>query len=245
MENREGPELQEGKERAGERKISREEVEALIARLPSVVSSRLVVNDWGGLDEVHVLTTRERSPKQVVRDVESCLAAQWGISVDHKKISVAQVSDQASPARSIRLILDRYSISRDLNDNQVQVQVGLGHPPDRVSFTGEARGPVLGSHNNRIVAEATLEALNLALMEGYQLGLESIRIQEAGGHLVATAVVTLTDPGGRQEPLAGAGICDDEPTSGVIRACLSAVNRKLGKLYQSTRGEPWGSGEDA
>ena len=32
-----------------------------------------------------------RHPKQIARDVESCLAAKFGLAVDHRRISVAQM----------------------------------------------------------------------------------------------------------------------------------------------------------
>ncbi|REJ36676.1 MAG: hypothetical protein DIU84_05550, partial [Bacillota bacterium] len=67
------------------------EIERLLAQLPGVISARLMVNDWGAIEELHVLATTERGPKQIVRDVESTLAARWGIKIDHKKISVAQL----------------------------------------------------------------------------------------------------------------------------------------------------------
>lgn len=244
MDDRDGSGVRGGQGDNVERKVSKEQVEGLISRLPSVVSCHLVVNDWGGLDEVHVLTTRERSPKQVVRDVESCLAAQWGISVDHKKISVAQVADEASLVKPVRLILDSYSINRDLVQNQVLVGVTLSCPQDRVSFTGKAQGPAQGSQKYRVLARATLEALNGAISQGYHLGLESVRIQEAGAYSVVITVVTLTGSDGSQEPLAGASVLEEEGSASVVKACLAALNRRLGRLYQPGRGEPWGSKED-
>jgi hypothetical protein len=45
------------------------------------------------VDEIHILTTDEVSPKQTVRNVESALIAHLGMRVSHKKISVATSSE--------------------------------------------------------------------------------------------------------------------------------------------------------
>lgn len=60
--------------------------------LTSVISVRVVSRPGGGVDEVHVLTTTEVTPKQTVRNVESALLAQFDLAVDHRKISVAQTT---------------------------------------------------------------------------------------------------------------------------------------------------------
>jgi hypothetical protein len=69
--------------------------EELLATLPGVISARIMSSGNGQVDEIHVLTTAEVSPKQTVRNVESALIAHLGMRVSHKKISVAQSQDQA------------------------------------------------------------------------------------------------------------------------------------------------------
>ena len=63
--------------------------EELLATLPGVISARIVASSNGAVDEIHLLTTTEVSPKQTVRNVESALMAHLGMRVSHKKISVA------------------------------------------------------------------------------------------------------------------------------------------------------------
>jgi hypothetical protein len=63
--------------------------EELLATLPGVISARIVASGSGSVDEIHILTTDEVSPKQTVRNVESALIAHLGMRVSHKKISVA------------------------------------------------------------------------------------------------------------------------------------------------------------
>jgi hypothetical protein len=67
--------------------------EELLATLPGVMSARIVASPNGAVDEIHILTTTEVTPKQSVRNVESALIAHLGMHVSHKKISVATSSD--------------------------------------------------------------------------------------------------------------------------------------------------------
>ena len=66
-----------------------------MATLPGVISARIVASGNGSVEEIHILTTDEVSPKQTVRNVESALIAHLGMRVSHKKISVATSSDAA------------------------------------------------------------------------------------------------------------------------------------------------------
>lgn len=61
--------------------------------LQGVVSARIVARPGGDVEEVHMLTTAEVRPKQTVRNVESALLAHLDLSVDHRKISVAQTTE--------------------------------------------------------------------------------------------------------------------------------------------------------
>ena len=79
--------------------------EELLATLPGIISARIVASGTGAVDEIHILTTDEVTPKQTVRNVESALIAHLGMRVSHKKISVAtsnegrnQPGSSATPA---------------------------------------------------------------------------------------------------------------------------------------------------
>jgi hypothetical protein len=63
--------------------------EELLQTLPGVIAARIIASETGAVDEIHVLTTAEVTPKQTVRNIESALIAHLGMRVDHRKISVA------------------------------------------------------------------------------------------------------------------------------------------------------------
>ncbi|HUQ81444.1 MAG TPA: hypothetical protein VM076_09915, partial [Gemmatimonadaceae bacterium] len=75
--------------------------EELLATLPGVIAARIIASDNGAVDEIHVLTTSEVTPKQTVRNIESALIAHLGMRVDHRKISVATTLE-AQPSKEVK-----------------------------------------------------------------------------------------------------------------------------------------------
>jgi len=67
--------------------------EELTLTLPGVISARIIAGDSGAIDQIHVLTTAELTPKQMVRNIESALIAHLAMRIDHRKISVATTSE--------------------------------------------------------------------------------------------------------------------------------------------------------
>jgi hypothetical protein len=63
--------------------------EELLQTLPGIIAARIIAGETGAVDEIHVLTSNEVTPKQTVRNIESALIAHLGMRVDHRKISVA------------------------------------------------------------------------------------------------------------------------------------------------------------
>ena len=57
------------------------------------------IDGLGTVEEIHILTTTEVTPKQTVRNVESALIAHLGMRVSHKKISVATSDEGHRPPR--------------------------------------------------------------------------------------------------------------------------------------------------
>src|SRR4051812_36547584 len=74
--------------------------EELLATLPGIISARIVASGTGAVDEIHILTTTDVTPKQTVRNVESALIAHLGMRVSHKKISVATSDEGQRPQRN-------------------------------------------------------------------------------------------------------------------------------------------------
>ena len=73
------------------------EIEAALAQVSEIRAARVVTSPLGEIDEIHVLALPSKAPKQLVRDIESTLMAAFGVAIDHKKISIAQLGQESVP----------------------------------------------------------------------------------------------------------------------------------------------------
>lgn len=220
------------------------EAERLLMSLKGVVSARVVTRPGGEVDEVHLLTTDKVRPKQTVRNVESALLTQLDLSVDHRKISVAQSSEPApaelptpavpvqimpgATARQSRLLFYSHQVETE-RSNQVKHRVEIEWLGD--SYVGEARSADLPRPKLEAVAQATLEAVQKALTEklsderrAVTLALDGVRVIDAFERkfvLVAVHAISGRDVA----RLAGTTVTDESTDRAAILATLQATDR--------------------
>lgn len=206
------------------------ELEEIIGRLQGVFSSRVIVNDWGAIEEIHVLASVEKNPKQLVRDIESALAAKWGIKLDHRKISVAQLEPGAVLRGLERLQLCELTVTNNVTTNQMQVSVIVSDCGKKLR--GFAEGLALSREaSNKLVAAATIEAVNSSLKEPYRFTLEdTFSVTTPHGRNLMVSVVGLVGPPAETGVLVGSCIVRGEGFQACVKSVLDAVNRKIGYL---------------
>lgn len=218
------------------------EVERLLCSLAGVVSARVVANPFGRLDEIHVLATPLHTPKQVVRNVESALAAGLGIIVDRRIVSVAQIRQEAieplfadetfgligeasggaeiEPSAGKRIVFVRWDAhNRPSADAECRVTVRRGER------TYSGAGTAGTSLQGRALAAA--RAVFAALAEARDqddLVLEDASIVEALGRTFV--MVTAAAVKGRHtQPLTGVAALERSPEEAAILASFQATNR--------------------
>jgi len=231
----------------GERFVSIDEIESVIRQLRDVLSVRVVADARGAIQEIHVLISGNRAPKQTVRDIESAVMAKLGVAVDHRKISVAQIQEERPeeerarpqpliPARELpprpdsgRLRFSDVSISYDGASAQATVRL----KSDGQVFTGTAEGPNTAHNQLRLVATATLSAVQQARPRRGTYVLEDVSasLQLAGRRVVVALINVLTDRG--EETLTGSAIVKQDLWKATVNASLDAINRQSG-LSEST-----------
>jgi hypothetical protein len=220
--------------------VSVEAVEALIRDLPGVLSARLVINEFGGVKEIHVLADTSRPAKAIVRDVESGLLARWGLDVDHKRISVAQLTSVPRRPKWVRLRVQRMTVASDPGRGETEVTVVLapaqsrdifGRPvfepdlPAEEAWEGRAVGDGTGSGGLRLAVTATLQALNRALAAGHSFALDEVGRLALGLRDLVAVVVQYRAPRGFQQLLCGAALVRGDAVEAAVRAALAATNR--------------------
>lgn len=206
--------------------ISPSDIETVIRSLININSAR-VVAERGIIEEIHVLTDSSRAPKQVVRDIESALMAHFGIELDHKKISVAQTTN-GKQFRFVENRLKFYDVSISLNGVRSESTIRLRKGEE--IFSGHATGPGTGHNQQRLVATATIRAIENSQGIDGMLMLEDINtnVSLCGRTAVVVCISVITSRG--DDYLIGSALVKQDLCKAVVNATLDAVNRRLGSM---------------
>lgn len=213
-------------------------VERLLTTLDGVTSVKIVADGSGGIDEVHVLAGSDLGPKQIVRNIESALLAEFGLQIDHRKISVARVTgpdipvagepepEPAPEPEPERFALDSFQIERKAGKHAIsRVSITYGDK----KYTGVADGPDLAKSRLETAAVALLNALEEALEGRLSLNLEGVSKVDAVGRSMVVALVYVS-AGRKSVSLAGVAKINDSPEEAAIEACMHATNRWIGSV---------------
>ena len=218
-----------------------EDAERLLTSLTGIVSARLVTRPGGEIDEIHVLTTDEVTAKQTVRNVESALLAHMDLSVDHRKISVAQTKERPEvaqpavrllpepPAGQRRLVFQAHHVETE-RSHQVRHRVEIEWNGER--HVGAASAADLPRPRLEAVSRATLSAVEAALLSeleegpgpGVTLALDGVKLVEAFDRTFVLVAVNAMR-GRDVTPLAGATVVEVSPDRAAILATLQATDR--------------------
>lgn len=218
-------------------------IEQRLSGLDGVTSLKVVPDEEGGIAEVHVVSDTDLGAKRIVRNIESALLAEFGLQIDHRKISVAQVKTpdvtgtpaeipglagmseldaEPDPDGSRRLLLDSLRIDRKTG-REVTCRITFrGEEEDE--YNGTAEGADFARSRLEVVARAVLDALNKATVSEIDLRLEGVVRFEACGHNLIVALVQGRE-GRRAISLPGVSVISDSPEEATALACLQATNR--------------------
>ena len=205
--------------------------EQLIASLTGVLSTRIVADRAGEIEEIHVLVTSELQPKQAVRNVESALMAQLGMKVDHRKISVAQTAE-VRPMEVVeeavvhegagrRTLVFAQLVIESPRPKRVKVRVIPRH--GEVACEGVEEGVDEARSRVQLAARATVKAMEQELVDAGVV-LEGVRVVDAFDRRIVLAAVH--GVGGRSSQLL-VGTCEvrESAEQAAVLAVLDATNR--------------------
>ena len=194
---------------------------ALVNRLPGVLGVEFHLEN-GAVREVHVLSDQSRGPKQIVRDIQSALLAKFQLELDHRIISVAQLSEGLAPRGDFRLAHTGLEIKSA--GGRVTASVTLARGCD--TYTGHGESANTPFARRRCVSEAALAAVNRAAGETcFELAsVDAVTL--AGQGIVVAQVYSLRDG----QRLLGSAFLNEDPDNAAVHSVLSAVNRRLSVL---------------
>ena len=140
------------------------ELEDELCRLGGVLAVRVVGDRTGRPVEVHVLSDTNKPPKQTVRDVRAVAQTMFGIELDHRIVSVAQLDTNESDTPVGILLSGRDNRIR-LGGVHADSRRPAGPDPRRRSSTptastsGTQRVRLRRVARPQLVGTATLDAL--------------------------------------------------------------------------------------
>lgn len=200
--------------------------EQALKQVKSVVAARIKAGSQGEIEEIHILAGPGRNPKQVVRDIESVLEAQFNVHVDHKKISVAQVGEDDEGINSAPEIVRPKLIGVTLRTVSAMAEATVELEAGSQILQGNAYGPASSHNKLRLFVDATLQALSILTLEGCMFVTEDVGIFSLAKHKVVQVAITLVTASGEQSLVGCAQVRNDDREA-VVKATLDAVNRKL------------------
>jgi hypothetical protein len=123
------------------------------------------------------------------------------------------------------------------HDATLEVRLAVSHDGARAEATsvGTARGPAVDAYLLRLAAQAAGDAVDRLLIDpatGQSKGrtfVEHATVVSFGGCEVAVVVLLLAG-GPNPEQLSGSTIVTGDPVQAVVRATLSALNRRMESL---------------
>lgn len=187
-----------------------------LTTLEGVRAVRVVGNPRGRIREIHIVADPGRTPKQIVRDVQTLCAAKFGTEIDYRIVSIVQIGAEGIARIGVQPQTPTLeSISWSLQSTQAQCRVVLVQ--DENHGMGEAAGVATKFSRANLAAKATIEAFrDLTKNEDGEL-LESSLIDLAGHRVAVVAVST-----GSQIATASA-LADLDDGQAIAKAILVAL----------------------
>jgi len=193
----------------------------LIGKLSGVINSSIVFSN-NEISELHVLADTCRSPKQIVRDIQSALMVQYGVVIDHKVISIAQIPSENDPRAHSRLVFEEISLCKNKNNSSATVTLTDGDD----SFSGTASS--LNDHReiHKMVSQATLNAIGNFVDSGVALSVSDVKSFDLTGEK-AVAVCIAVKSKDKVDHFIGSSFVGDDIGTAVVKATMDALNRRI------------------
>jgi hypothetical protein len=231
--------------------------EAAIRRLRDV-DGVSVLAEGEDVQEVHVVSSSQRPPKQIVRDVQAVLRTELGLAIDHRVVSVAlaRPEDGQVPARNVNRTppLAPETVAPRPEPEPPAAPAAPAAREDRIRYenanlivhgqrtqaqvelrwkglprVGNASGWSARDDAQRLIAQATALAVQEFLADPIALNVRDVSFVETGGHRVVVVVLSLLAHR-HERILTGSCTVDRDTPQSVVLATLDALNRLVAGL---------------
>jgi hypothetical protein len=220
------------------------EFEDALRQVPGIRAASVVTGPDAVPTEIHIVASRTKGAKQVVRDVQSLAMASYDIDIDHRIVSVVQFDDDidglqhddnlraiirlpdTTPAALQPDILPRPVIAAiTIRTAGAEADASVVVRTGDATYDGRSIGPSTMSHRHTLIARATLDAVSELL--GLPAEVEFVTVSTMGTRRMAACVIQVAVPGIGELVLTGSALVRSDEADAVARAVLDALNRRL------------------
>lgn len=173
------------------------------------------------LEELHIVASIMRSPKQIVRDIESTLLAVFDYRIDRKVISIAQI-DTGTIKKIKRIKYEGVLV--ETQGNNVECRVRLSHEDEEFSWIEKCIRTI--SNRYKVVAKATLGAVSQIVGDTYGFDVQDVLLSTSRDVSFVCVVVNILIRD-KEETLVGAVVVREDINEAIVKATLDAINRRI------------------
>lgn len=196
------------------------DIKEMICKIDGVLNVK-IVHEAAELQEVHILASNLRAPKQIVRDIESSLLAAYDYKIDRKIISIAQID--AGESENIKRIIYQ-GTKFEVNGNNIDCEVILSYAGEDYSV---AKNALKTSKNRKnIVAQATISAIEKIYERPNIFDIQDVLVSSSRDINFVTVIVNMV-LSTKEETMIGSAIIRNDINEAIAKASLDAVNRRI------------------
>jgi len=198
-------------------------VQDIINKIEGVIRSK-VVKENGEISEIHVLANNCKSPKQILRDIESALYAMYDLKIDRNKISIASIQSE-DVITTKRVKFNSVQLKNQLNT--LECCVTLIYDDNEYKVEDVAINTSI--NKKKLVSKTTLKAVESILGQEYIFDVQDVLINTSNDISVVTVIVNAL-LSGTEEVLVGSALVKNDLNETIARATLDAINRVVQKI---------------
>ena len=170
------------------------------------------------VDEIHIIASKNRKPKRIVRDIETLILVNFDQKIDHKKISIAQVDEDRREIKENRVIIN--CIYKEHNRSVVHLDLEINDESVHEKIVDKREGSV-----PLMVARGIIELIELHTNFAGTIKLENVFTTGLNNEIVIVQLILCSSNSLNREKLLGAVYINNNLALATGKVCLKALNR--------------------
>ncbi len=194
------------------------ELEKKIIELEGIISCK--VTGKNEIDEIHIVANKDRDPKRIVRDIETMVLVETNKEINHKKVSIAQVSQAEKTTTKNRIEI--ISIHKENNSPIYHFKLNINDNIVEETINGSIQDilPVE-------VVEGLIQSIQKYTNFDGKVIVEHVLITGVNNEIIIVQLIVYNKGNSNGEKLLGASYIKHNLPLAAGKACLKALNRRL------------------